>query len=381
MLEMDCNLCLRQCSENAVDEMTYERFKEATDFVFTFKISYSVGSNGSKVCHRCFDCIMEFYKYATQVKTNQESPRSFKTEVNEEPLMEELCSMNLKSQQMMSDSENLAAVKIVSEPDFFDVEHDSVETIGDDVDANDSAQSENSEKSLARRRRRNRLKTYSCARCSESFSQKHLLNLHMEKHLDCNACGVFFPDKDSLQEHMKTTHINDGRVMCEKCGKIFPKVYLKTHILTNHTTGPADIWHCKLCTKNFHNSATLRSHIQAIHKEADRTFPCDICQKIYPTSRSLRGHKSRVHVERKYSCSICQKQFKREVNFKEHMAAHTGVTLYECDVCGHKFNSNANMYAHIKRKHPVEWSEKQKERNCGRRRRYKSFPKIQICSP
>lgn len=45
--------------------------------------------------------------------------------------------------------------------------------------------------------------------------------------------------------------------------------------------------------------------------------------------------------------------------FQEHQATHTGEVLYNCEFCEVTTNCRANMYKHVKKKHSVEWEQKQ----------------------
>ncbi|XP_058123008.1 zinc finger protein OZF-like [Anopheles coustani] len=363
LFEDSCIFCLQVSSENAIEEVSYERFKEAIDFVFTFKILPVLEDGRRKVCHSCVECIMAFYDYATQVKKNQEAINRIVSEGEEQVVENNECSTNVEPPQTLIDSSS--SVITISDESDSDC-NDPVAFSNDELNAEDSSQLT---KSQCDSSKQNVTETFSCPRCNESFRLKSFLAKHMKNHVDCSTCGISFTNRALMREHMREIHSKETTTICEMCGKLINKFQLKYHMEAFHIVKPVEIMECEFCSKKFNKLASLRSHIKAIHKEAGHSFPCDKCSNVYSSSRGLRGHKARVHVECRYCCNICNRQFKRKVNLNEHMAAHTGITLYECDVCGHGFNSNANMYAHIKRKHPVEWKEKNHERLMGRRRR------------
>lgn len=52
---------------------------------------------------------------------------------------------------------------------------------------------------------------YACKLCDQSFKQgnnlyRHIRSLHLMKKHHCPECGKEFPRKDSLKDHLKTTH-------------------------------------------------------------------------------------------------------------------------------------------------------------------------------
>uniref|UniRef100_A0A182HYV6 C2H2-type domain-containing protein n=1 Tax=Anopheles arabiensis TaxID=7173 RepID=A0A182HYV6_ANOAR len=191
----------------------------------------------------------------------------------------------------------------------------------------------------------------------------------------CEICSKEFSTFPRLQTHSRKAHHVRGFIVC--CNQKFFRTFRVLDHIAFHLK--PDAFRCELCEKNYRSRYTLQEHNKSHHAEPkERPFKCDQCHQTYEKSYQLKSHISRhipvpCHLCGKtlssaqalrdqYECEYCGKRFKRKIGLKEHRALHTEQMLYSCSVCDLKTNSNANMYSHIKRKHPIEWQEAQKQK-------------------
>lgn len=207
---------------------------------------------------------------------------------------------------------------------------------------------------------------YKCDKCPKSFIQKGQLTSHLGRHLmfQCSKCDKVLAGKGSLSAHMVNMHSDEGKLICDTCGREFKTKqcfdnHVRKHLGMSEDTSVA----CEICHVVLQNKTTLKKHIIAKHTQTDEVFICDICNKQAPNKFALESHKRKVHCAEKYQCEFCEKRFKNPITLKEHRASHTGEILYNCPFCATTFNSKANMYAHRKKAHPYEWAQEKMGRN------------------
>ncbi|XP_055626141.1 transcription factor grauzone-like [Toxorhynchites rutilus septentrionalis] len=201
---------------------------------------------------------------------------------------------------------------------------------------------------------------YKCDKCPKSFIQKGQLSSHMGRHqmYQCTKCDKVLAGKGSLSAHMVNMHSDEGRMICDTCGREFKtKPCFDKHVRKHMGLIEDTSIQCHVCHVVLQNKATLKKHVIAKHTQTDELFICNQCGKQAPNKFALESHKRKVHCEEKYQCEFCEKRFKNPVTLKEHRASHTGEILYSCPFCATTFNSKANMYAHKKKSHPQEWAQ------------------------
>uniref|UniRef100_A0A182PN80 Transcription factor grauzone n=1 Tax=Anopheles epiroticus TaxID=199890 RepID=A0A182PN80_9DIPT len=200
---------------------------------------------------------------------------------------------------------------------------------------------------------------FKCSKCHVSFPKQYLLRAHEVLHIQqrCQICHKVLSSIQSLKVHMVQMHSDDGKYICDTCGKVFrTKPAMDRHINEHLGLDVVQRVQCEYCQKWFNGKYNLSKHVRFLHKEGGQLFPCDSCQHVSPNSRALANHKQRVHVEERFECEYCGKRFKRRPNLREHVASHTNVPLYSCEICNNRtFNSKANYFTHRKSKHPHEW--------------------------
>ncbi|XP_028899362.2 zinc finger protein 845-like [Zeugodacus cucurbitae] len=208
--------------------------------------------------------------------------------------------------------------------------------------------------------------TYKCEICSKCFYRRKVLARHNlihapeeERNVKCTQCEKTFCNQYTMKQHLNLSHLNLYAKICDICGKsLNGKDAFQRH-QEEHAGVQRTLERCKLCNIELKTKYGLARHMKTMHTEQYQTPQvCTVCSKVSPTLRAHKSHMEYMHSGKKHICNVCDKTFKLPKCLREHMATHTGETLYTCTFCPQTFNSKSNMYAHRKRKHPKEWSEK-----------------------
>jgi len=115
-------------------------------------------------------------------------------------------------------------------------------------------------------------KYYNQKKCTfENCDYKTSTNIDLENHINtqhlnkpisknhiCNTCGKTYNKTAQLNQHIRSTHLNEKPHECPTCGKCFArKEKLKDHILIH--TGVLK-YRCVYCDKGFNNTGSLWNH-------------------------------------------------------------------------------------------------------------------------
>jgi len=115
-------------------------------------------------------------------------------------------------------------------------------------------------------------KYYNQKKCTfENCDYKTSTNIDLENHMNtqhlnkpisknhiCNTCGKTYNKTAQLNQHIRSTHLNEKPHECPTCGKCFArKEKLKDHILIH--TGILK-YRCVYCEKGFNNTGSLWNH-------------------------------------------------------------------------------------------------------------------------
>lgn len=89
---------------------------------------------------------------------------------------------------------------------------------------------------------------------------------------------------------------------------------------------------CALCSKQFKDLDTLKTHIRYTH-ENERRHSCELCEKQFVSSSDLQRHKRIVHDKvRDFVCQKCNKRFQTSTNAKRHFYEVCGKDKNTCQM-------------------------------------------------
>lgn len=134
---------------------------------------------------------------------------------------------------------------------------------------------------------------------------------------------------------------------CSKCSASFQcSGQLEQHTLQIHHVGLIKYWiQCSHCRRGFHDRATLRSHVSALHTASNQiqpTFPCKYCTWQFECQQTLQQH-------------MTADRTKPHCNSDGSSAASSATEIRTpiCDVCDFVFSSIDELATHIISKHTV----------------------------
>ena len=166
----------------------------------------------------------------------------------------------------------------------------------------------------------------------------------------CNVCSEMFSNKADLRIHMKTHDKEDH--ICDVCSKMFSSIYsLKTHILT-HTQKKTQ---CGIC---FQSVFAFKAHMKRAHGDV-KLVTCSNCgvevkriKKHEKICKMTEEEKAAHRENLKVNCKSCPKILANKNLLARHIiSAHSKERLFECDFCDHKDNRKDNMKTHVKNNH------------------------------
>lgn len=153
---------------------------------------------------------------------------------------------------------------------------------------------------------------YQCPTCSRWFQKRYHMKNHEKIHqglksYECQLCQKRYTSQTNLDRHVRVTHHNEKKHMCQECGKSFSQL------------------------------AILRQH-HAVHM-TERNFECDVCHKAFKLKEHLRLHQMRhlpssERPKRKYKPP--KKRYKPKLK------------PCVCTECGKHSNSMALHLSHMK---------------------------------
>lgn len=203
---------------------------------------------------------------------------------------------------------------------------------------------------------------FKCNHCKRKFYNKNDLASHIErKHLvrtsrsvsgpqpfkkkghKCEICGNTFEKRNHLFSHMRShkSLVN----LCEICGKtVNPNAYFQ-HKRSHLMAGSQEVFQCDMCSKQFNNKLSLRSHKKANH--GDLKFTCEVCGKMFTTMALMKHHQNIHSGKREHVCQVCNRAFTLKVTLKAHMRIHTGEMPYSCETCGRCFTWKTTYRNHV----------------------------------
>jgi len=261
---------------------------------------------------------------------------------------------------------------------------------------------------LTRHKRKHKGQLYPCNKCTQQFTRKDYMKLHMTKsHPEtgvtvisktrtasrivsvCNVCHKSFPSRKTMTLHMKKEHTSDLPFLCQFCDKgFFTKFNLELHerihredkrfkcelcdkgfyakcMLVGHIgkVHPGEVLiKCFHCSERFCNVDDRTKHLHEIHPDSPipdvdlydgkisyvRSLVCEFCSKSFKYQTQLENH-IRMHTgEKPYKCTQCDKMFSQSGHLQRHMRFHTGERPFACDLCDKSFAEKGNLLVHRK---------------------------------
>lgn len=138
---------------------------------------------------------------------------------------------------------------------------------------------------------------YKCHLCCKDFSCKYSLNRHVELHSGlrphvCQVCQATFSHKTQLDRHVRNVHdpnkLGKLKTKCSFCKKFFTDIEKHEK---KHTTRPHE---CHLCNKRYPEKNTLNRHMKHTHLNI-KPHVCNTCGKKYTKIYSLKRHEMKAH--------------------------------------------------------------------------------------
>ena len=189
--------------------------------------------------------------------------------------------------------------------------------------------------------------------------------------ISCDICGKTVSSLN-LKVHIKTNHMNEDSIECNKCKRSFRPYTFSKHKCFREQETPKQV--CIICGKLV---CDLTGHIKTVHSEI-KTVQCPVCgqsikengfkshmrsheeKKACPVCglnvRSVEKHLKTVHTEddkKRFQCQDCGKGFIGERDLQKHrINVHLKTYPYHCRYgCDAKYNDTSNRNSHEKKKH------------------------------
>ena len=135
---------------------------------------------------------------------------------------------------------------------------------------------------------------YQCPECQKVFTnndarRRHEQTMHGEKTKKCDECEGMFRPGVLLKRHVRLVHRKVKDKICPLCGHAYSnKVVLQTHIDRHENNRQ---WKCEYCDKSFLTQTVQKEHMY----RHTRAFQCSQCEEKKGSSDELKEHTRRAH--------------------------------------------------------------------------------------
>jgi len=198
---------------------------------------------------------------------------------------------------------------------------------------------------------------FSCSDCTYQCSNKKIMKIHQNKHLnenvDCNdnlkkkfqcqICLINFESNNSLSHHLKSKHPSSCTV-CKNCN------FLISNVTNHQCSQKKKTVSNKICDTCGECTTDLLKHNYHVHNVSP--FSCDICPKKFSSKSKLKQHKiNHSKLPSKFVCNICEQVFKKSCNLKNHSLIHSedvDAIMKSCHLCSYKTLIDSNLKRHLK---------------------------------
>ena len=181
---------------------------------------------------------------------------------------------------------------------------------------------------------------YSCSKCSENFSYRTSLLLHLKSH----------ENRDAEDEEMKQastrcpTRQKQQEVQCifEGCENVYSSAKdIQSHLMRRHGNRAADIADLSIVLEEGHSlkTASLKTDESDASSSSNEKKDTNGDEQQKMTKKSLHNK----------TCSNCGKKFQSLSKLQQHIRAHTGEKPFPCDRCPSKFSHKGHLEIHMRR--------------------------------
>lgn len=225
-----------------------------------------------------------------------------------------------------------------------------------------------------------------CENCGRYFPKEKLLKRHLESKrcyssLKCTECSQVFARKNALLKH-SFSHLGLLPYTCVSCRRHFrlARLYLR------HKCKPQSI-HCVACLREFLNDHDFQQHKKETgcwgNREAKGDqIRCLECGQRFDTKEDLKKHAG-AH-QRVLKCAECGKGFRSALLLMSHMGGHAGKSPCLCQSCGLGFPHQQSYDSHMKTcgqtSQPTKPSKKRKSTKRSEQKTTSSKPSPPDCS-
>lgn len=179
----------------------------------------------------------------------------------------------------------------------------------------------------------------------KSSLPNHMKTFHKEKDIDCEipGCDKKFKKKSDMKRHVRIIHKGE-RSQCSQCGEHVKDLNYHIKVFHENVSFP-----CNICNRKYTTKQGLNFHIKHTHGESVKEV-CDYCAVEV---KHLKHHIKMMHsgvVEKNISCQdeSCAKMFRTKQEASIHYnAAHLNKKEM-CPLCGGWYK---NLYTHIHQTH------------------------------
>ncbi|XP_048002731.1 zinc finger protein 813-like isoform X2 [Leguminivora glycinivorella] len=172
-------------------------------------------------------------------------------------------------------------------------------------------------------------KEYPCDKCTLSFNNELALDTHTRrKHLGQRYQNWSLVDRQRRAAYQKVKALrkkykqNNQRSMCDQCGKLVRSAFLEYHKVTHLAVKPHA---CPHCPKTFATRYTLQDHLRS--HTGEKPHQCTECPLAFAIKGNLKRHYNVTHLNKReiFPCPLCESTATTKASLKVHIqAVHRG---------------------------------------------------------